>query len=206
MRKPLEIPSRFLKKGVPVALLLALALSAAACAPKAADGDGKTSGKEDAGAAVAVEWSPESDCAMCHTAEASSREDASCLAATHTASKCIDCHAESDALAAEHEGATADGRLPKRLTKTEVSQDTCLSCHDSYEALAEKTAAYQGLVDSEGTVVNPHALPASDNHADVTCTNCHAVHVAGANPEEKSKSTCTSCHHADVFACGTCHN
>lgn len=198
---------KLLKKGLPAALLLALAISAAACAPQAAapEGGSQAAGKDGA-AAVTAEWSPEADCTVCHTAEAASREDSNCLASKHVASNCTDCHAPTDELAAEHEGKTASDRLPKRLSKTEVSQDQCLSCHDSYEALAAKTADYQGLVDSEGTVVNPHALPASDDHAGITCTNCHAMHAADANTEEKSKAKCVSCHHADVFACGTCHN
>ena len=201
----MKAPIRFMKKGLPAALLVALAISAVACAPQAEPEGGTSNDAGKDGAAMTVEWSPEADCAACHTTEASSREDSTCLASLHVASKCTDCHAATDELAAEHEGKTAEDRLPKRLAKTDVSQDQCLSCHISYEDLAAKTANYQGLVDSEGTVVNPHALPASDDHADIACTDCHAMHAKDADPAKDGKTTCIGCHHADVFACGTCH-
>ena len=203
----MRISSQFAKKGLPTALLLGFAIMLAACAPQAAPegGSSKADGKGGA-ATVAVEWSPEADCTVCHATEAATRENSACLVSKHASSNCVDCHVTSDALAAEHEGVTAEDRLPKRLTKTDVPQGQCLTCHTSYEALAEKTADYQGLVDSEGTMVNPHALPASADHEDITCTNCHAMHVSDASVEEKSASKCVSCHHADVFTCGTCHN
>lgn len=184
-----------MRKGLPIALLFAFVAMMAACAP-AADKDAANA------AAVSVEWSPEVDCATCHATETASRENANCLASLHAASNCVDCHTETDVLASEHEGVTTEDRVAKRLTKTSVSQEYCLTCHGSYEALAEKTT-YR-LVDTEGTAVNPHAIPVNDNHADVTCTSCHSMH-SEKSAEDGATALCLGCHHAEVFACGTCH-
>lgn len=54
------------------------------------------------------------------------------------------------------------------------SQKTCLQCHQSYEALAKKTA---------GGKFNPH-----DSHMGrVECTQCHGMH-------KKSHFICHDCH------------
>jgi hypothetical protein len=66
-------------------------------------------------------------------------------------------------------------RLP--IKDESVENDRCLSCHDSYEKLAEKTAS------SEFPMRNPHRshLVALD------CTKCHLGH-------QESKSYCLQCH------------
>jgi len=56
-----------------------------------------------------------------------------------------------------------------------VSQDQCLSCHQSMEAVATKTVAMEP---------NPHG----PHHYDTAdCTTCHAVH-------QKSQMMCSTCH------------
>lgn len=201
--------ARFMKKVLLSVLLLVLIVMIVACAPQAASEEGSqktASNGETSTTALPIEWSSEADCTTCHVAEAESRENANCLAALHATTNCIDCHAETETMAAEHEGVTTEDKVPKRLSKTSVSEDYCLTCHENYEILAEKTADYQDLVDSEGTIVNPHVVPAVDNHADITCMNCHSLHAADADPTKKGKATCVGCHHENVFTCGTCHN
>ncbi len=55
-----------------------------------------------------------------------------------------------------------------------------------------------------GTVVNPHALPEVEDHADITCGSCHQMH-SDKPIDRTARATCNSCHHAGVFECGTCH-
>ena len=61
------------------------------------------------------------------------------------------------------------------------------------------------LTDMNGTIVNPHALPESADHAEVSCVSCHQMHAAGSI-EKKAQRACASCHHADVYECYTCHS
>lgn len=195
-------------------LLLALAslsfvacVALAACAPHAAS-EMPSTGEEGA-AEVAVEWSYDSSCETCHAKEPASLEDGACLVSTHAAqgNTCQTCHADEAALKTVHEGATAE-EAEKRATKlrsTTVDEETCLSCHGSLEELAEKTAGSTVLTDSEGKTVNPHALPDNEDHSDTNCVSCHVMHgdepAATAAPDY-----CESCHHANVYACHTCHD
>ncbi len=74
-----------------------------------------------------------------------------------------------------------------------------------WEALAALTADSEALVDAEGTVVNPHALPEGAGHEAISCTDCHKVHTE-ADPVKTATAKCRSCHHEDVFECYTCHD
>ena len=199
-----------LRGGMVIATVCAVSLMGllAACAPHQAASTGADANDGDAAdaAAVAVEWSPEADCGVCHTAEAESATNPACFASSHAASACNDCHKASDDLEKRHEGATAGDKMPSKLKKTEVGEDTCLACHGSYEELATKTVDYQGLVDEKGTVVNPHALPESEDHATLDCADCHKMHEADADMAASSSQACLTCHHENVFECGTCHN
>ena len=65
--------------------------------------------------------------------------DAACVASTHEGQACISCHADASGLATAHEGKTASDTMPKKLKKTEVPDDACLSCH--YGAREELVAA-----------------------------------------------------------------
>ena len=173
-----------------VAAAVLLTVGLAACAPSGSN---------------STEWSIDSDCTECHTAEAASSQDSSCLAATHETNDCTDCHTETTALEEAHEEVTSEDTMPTKLTKSnEIASEVCLVCHESWEALAEETAETTTLTDSEGTTVNPHDLP--DGHVDdkVTCTDCHEVHT-GSDLEETATDFCTNCHHQNVYECNTCH-
>lgn len=65
----------------------------------------------------------------------------------------------------------------------EVSTETCLSCHNSYEKIAERTAAI-------GEKINPHDNFHYDMQLD--CTTCHKSHSESVN-------LCLSCHDADLW-------
>lgn len=139
-------------------MALAIAL-VSGCAPQQTtlDNAGTAESATVGTAATAFEWSPEADCATCHVKQASSTADAQCLASTHEDSACNSCHSDSEGLQNVHEGvASAEVELT-RLKKTDIDSSYCLTCHDSYEALAGKTVDSQACTDKNGLVVNPHA-------------------------------------------------
>ena len=179
-------------------------------------------------------WPIEADCAACHTKQAPAADAATqatdgevtdaagsaaadtigadkeqprleaSFQAAHRAFDCAICHAD-EKLGELHADVTADDKMPKRLKKTEVEEDLCLTCHDA-EQLVEATQDCEALTDDNGTVVNPHDLPAVADHDPISCTDCHLMHkdddkVVG----EIAKAKCISCHHENVFECGTCH-
>lgn len=167
-----------------------------ACAPQTVDsGDG-----------ALVSWSPDADCITCHTEQGSSYADTACTASKHATLDCTSCHEADDELTSVHEGVTSEDKMPKKISKTEVSDETCLSCHGSYEELATKTADYVDLVDINDTAVNPHDLPETEEHGERVCGDCHKMHEPDQDMAKSSMQYCRSCHHEDVFECNTCHN
>lgn len=190
---------------VAVLTLAALACGLAGCAPKA--NEGAASPKDDEAVAVQVDfsWSETSDCGMCHAKEQASFDDGTCAASQHEGTACAVCHADASTLASAHEGATAEKAAKAVLKSAAVDAATCESCH-ALDEVAAATAGVETLTDANGTVVNPHALPESADHAEVTCTSCHQTHVSGATIEKKAQRACASCHHADVYECYTCHS
>ena len=126
------------------------------------------------------------------------------IAKSHGALQCVICHDDEEGLVKAHAKVTVDStKVAKRLKKTEVAAETCLACHEatySAEATAESTA----LTDTNGTVVNPHDLPESENHSGIACASCHSMHTTD-NIATTAAQTCTKCHHANVYECGTCH-
>lgn len=189
-----------------VAMLAVLTLAMAGCAPKANDGADASAGKDEP-VAVQVDftWSETSDCALCHANEHASFDDGNCAASEHSSVACIECHVDATSLASAHEQATAERAAKAALTATAVDAATCGSCH-ALDEVAAATADVTALTDENGTVVNPHALPTSDDHAEVTCTSCHAMHASGVAVEKRAQRTCASCHHANVYECYTCHS
>lgn len=115
---------------------------------------------------------------------------------------CTACHEDSPKLAAAHKRLNS-GKKATRLKKTAVSDELCTGCHPPQD-LAETTSSSDALVDSEGTTVNPHQLPAGEGHAGISCMNCHKVHASG-EVEGHAQDLCRTCHHAGVYACGSCH-
>lgn len=189
-----------------VGLFLAGVLGVSACTPQSKETTTEPGSQQTVGADFV--WSAEADCSMCHADKAASMDDAALLASKHSANECVICH-ESGALSESHAGVTS---VPseeqvsqiKKNTRSLASQELCLSCHDSLEALAAKTAKSAELKDKHENIVNPHAIPANAEHDGNKvgeCYNCHKIHKASP----AVNSNCTTCHHDGVFECGTCH-
>lgn len=178
-------------------------MALAACAPQQAAVNTQDS-QQGAATPIAVSWSPESDCAVCHDTQGSSMESIPCAAAQNSEVTCSSCHTDEAALGKVHDGVTSEDKMPKRLKQTAVSAEACEACHGGVDALAPKTAESTVLTDSKGTVVNPHDLPDNERHQTIVCGDCHAMHESG-NVQETAPKACTSCHHAGVYECGTCH-
>ena len=187
-----------------VAGAVAGCLLAAGCAPQPRSVQpAAESEAEEAAQPAAFTWSADADCAMCHDKEAASQQDAACGAAQHGDVACVTCHSDEAGLATAHEGAAADGKGATALVQTAVAEEVCAGCHD-VAALAEATADSTVLTDSEGTVVNPHAIPENGDHEATECTSCHKMH-SSTGVEKTATRYCKSCHHTDVYQCNTCH-
>ena len=57
-----------------------------------------------------INWTPQADCSMCHTAEDASLDDPACLASAHASAEvtCTTCHADAGGLSAAHSMVTFD--------------------------------------------------------------------------------------------------
>lgn len=176
-------------------------LTTAGCAPHEADES--SSANEGKQPAITVEFSMDAECSICHATEKASSENAACLASKHKSATCTTCHDDESSMVEAHKDATVDGKMPKKLKKTEVNVATCSSCHADSERISA-TADNTACTDSKGTVVNPHDLPDNEDHRKIVCSDCHKEHAAEPI-EETAKKECISCHHADVFECHTCH-
>lgn len=159
---------------------------------------------------IPTKWSMETDCTLCHANEAKTLKDENCLLYSHREEKCITCHSQEDKLAVAHKKMSTDTSKLKRLKRTKMDEENCITCHGGWEELSKQTKDSVMVKDSEGTVVNPHAVRAEINkkkqHNLVTCTSCHLMHKTKNTLEQAAKEECSSCHHADVFKCGTCHS
>lgn len=164
---------------------------------KASDTKSETTSAVSGGA-----WSVDSDCETCHTDVHASLEGEMGVAQAHSAVSCETCHSNVDELATIHQETTKTTPGKIRRLKTPVAKETCFQCHGSLEDLAEKTAECTILTDSEGTTVNPHAIPDNGEHTtDPACTTCHGMHK-DVDPQDY----CRSCHHTDIYTCYTCHD
>lgn len=188
---------------VSCALLVSCIALCAGCAPQSKDDTGNAEGTADGAPATTVEWSMQSDCTTCHSNEADSENDSACAMSTHAKQglTCTSCHADESTLKTAH--ADTSKSAPKKLSKTEVSPEVCLSCHDR-DSLAQATADSTVLTDSNGTVVNPHELPTTGDHGSIACSDCHKMH-SDKSVADTAEKKCVSCHHADVYECNTCH-
>lgn len=131
-------------------------------------------------------WSLETDCVACHSSEAESMEDVGALVAQHAVlglEACVACHDDADGkLAKAHANYLTSTKIPKRLSKSTVSVETCTlaGCHD-IESLAESTEETALLEDTKGTQVNAHAILLEETHeGNLTCVSCHTMHVVYA--------------------------
>ncbi len=180
-----------------VLLLMGSLVLFASCQPSVAE---KADQNEESIAPSTIEWSPDSDCAVCHDTESGTRMT------YHADLECVECHTDTAGLESAHEGVSTDDKTPSRLSKTNVDEDACLSCHPGYSELAGLTASSTVLTDSEGTVVNPHEIKetGADDHASIVCADCHDEH-SGKTVEDSASTLCIGCHHQNVYECGTCH-
>lgn len=178
------------------------ALSMAGCAPQQSEGP-TAEASEQAG--LAFTWTADADCSTCHTVEGDSLTNTACeISASHGTLACVSCHTDEAGLQTVHGDVDMnDYKAPKKLKKTEVSKEACLSCHDLSDAAAA-TADLTVLTDDNGTTVNPHEMPGNDEHAKLTCAKCHTMHEEGT-PQDTATQVCASCHHAGVYECYTCH-
>lgn len=203
-----------------VVLGVVLALAAAmwtlsGCAPKeqATEPAGQEQKDDSASGTSAmdgqpVNWTMESDCAICHTSEAASATDTSCpQAVAHEAESlvCADCHTQEDVLSTAHADVKFGDKVATKATVASVDPETCIACHGTMEDMAAKTAGSTALTDDKGTTVNPHERPAGEKHEQnpATCTDCHNDHSKDL-PKDAMKY-CAQCHHRGTFECGTCH-
>ncbi len=155
-------------------------------------------------------WTPDVDCTQCHSTQLATLDDESCGASSHAAMLgCTSCHTDIDNLEHAHRDYLTSTKQPTKIKYAFVETDFCLSCHESWEALAEKTADSTACTDAMGTVVNPHALPDVAEHQSIRCTNCHTMHEPQDSEALRSSAyhACVQCHHTDEFvSCTTCHN
>jgi hypothetical protein len=192
-----------------LASLMLVLIVATGCQPRQANSDDSEQDNSDT-LMVSVEWSPESNCSVCHVSEFASESDNVTLAGIHKMNpestdsvKCVTCHADTSILAALHKDVTTGEVTVKRLKKTEVASDACTTsgCHDNAEERKTATVGSTILTDQRGTVVNPHDVPINEYHDTISCASCHKGHNAIDAPK-----TCLSCHHEDVYECNTCHD
>lgn len=183
---------------------LVLVVCLLGCSPEQADRHQTDGGSEAASSAFA--WSAASDCSTCHSVETASMEDPATAAFAHgeEGDACVTCHTDEAALSKAHEDAHEGSTMPEHADATDVSESTCLSCHGSYEDLAARTDGSDALVDTQGTVANPHALGDVADHESISCSDCHKMH-ASEPAFQTAKDKCTTCHHQNVFECYTCH-
>jgi hypothetical protein len=188
------------------AFLLVLVVGLAACAPKEAP----SVQEPEADPVVEIDWTPESDCTVCHFTESESFANTTCLASKHADLDCSGCHTDQSVLTQAHEGASTAAEKPKTLQVSDIQEGTCTTpgCHaaDTLESLALLTQGSTVLTDERGNSVNPHEMPSSTpKHVaeNMTCTDCHSVH--DDKGYEVAKTYCYNCHHHKVFECGTCH-
>ncbi len=146
-------------------------------------------------------WSTDAECESCHQLEAESVASILCEA-LESGRTCATCHNDEPALSSAH-ALPFDSAAPTRLRSTEADSGSCGECHDAGD-LALATAESEILTDTAGTSVNPHALPASENHNEIECLDCHQIHrpdLAASAQEE-----CLDCHHQGIYECHTCHS
>lgn len=191
-----------------IVLTLALALCIG-CSPRtASEGSGQVEGEQ--ASVVEFAWSADSNCETCHTTQMPGAEPAATMAQIHSDEglTCVQCHSDSDEMSIAHEGATiADAAGVKKLKKTTIDEALCFTCH-SRESLIASTADSTVLADPEGTVVNPHNVPQTEQHEEkkVSCGSCHQMHGEDANAGETAFEFCGSCHHKDIYrSCDSCH-
>ena len=165
------------RTGLTVFATLLFAAALTACAPHGVSDDGGDALADTSESATTFTWTAESDCAACHETEGASMADAGCeISASHGDLDCVSCHTDTAGLETAHGDVDmADYKVPSKLRKTEVDPAACESCHTLSE-VATKTADLSLLTDDNGKTVNPHDMPETEQHENVTCASCHDMH------------------------------
>jgi hypothetical protein len=203
--KAMRLSKRHIVASFVVAMVLALAV-VYGCTPRQANLAENALAEETT--PIAIEWSLDSDCSVCHTTQDATMEDATTTAGMHAVaadaqSTCISCHTDETSMANVHKGVEAEPNIEAFLKRTEVPSENCTAsgCHDTDEtSRIEATASLTTFTDSKGTVVNSHAVPTGEGHKDLACSSCHKGHG-----ETRGVDYCYGCHHQRVFECNTCH-
>ncbi|BAK45489.1 hypothetical protein [Eggerthella sp. YY7918] len=168
---------------------------------------GLTSQVSSDGGEGGFEFKADLNCAGCHENEAVSAEAGDCLYGIedHADADCVECHEVTSELKRAHSSFSPGATMRGELRRTSVANQSCMTeCHED-ENLVALTASNTVLVDSEGTVVNPHeVMSIGTGHSEITCGSCHSWH-SNESTEETAKALCISCHHENVYECGTCH-
>jgi hypothetical protein len=193
------------KKSVPLIVALficSLMFVLVACAPKQATGE---EGEAEQVAVNVPLWSQNSDCTSCHVAEVQSGVSGSAsIYALHTEEACITCHTDDGGVLADAHEEYATAEQPTKLEGTEVADATCVTCHD-IEEIKIATAGSTVLTDVNGTVVNPHDVPQTQEHGEnIECATCHKMHTPDPIADV-ARQACVSCHHQGVYDCKSCH-
>jgi hypothetical protein len=195
----------------PITLAAFIVILLIGCQPRTAEpsaqeppANGETAQAEDGAVdLVDFEWGPDSDCGICHAKEIETTDASACPQAGATPDTCMTCHVQEPELVTVHANVTtAETTKSSRLKQTVVEESLCLECHDSYEVLAVKTSEVTTLTDDNGLTVNPHAIPTTGNHDEITCTSCHVKH----GKSNAARRVCVGCHHQTVWECNTCHS
>lgn len=162
-------------------------------------------GASDAEGASAQPPEENAACTACHVNEAEAAQDEKTLSSLHADVLCMTCHDDEETLDELH-AKTKAKRMPLRLKKTSVEDETCLACHEEQPGTDEFLALSEGnpLVDANGLEVNAHEMVGREGHEGIGCVSCHEVHDE-ADPQARAQKVCQSCHHADVYECFTCH-
>lgn len=109
--------------------------------------------------------------------------DGNNLVSAHAAAGlvCSDCHDRDAETVKQENSVYKSGKYEDPLSEREYDADFCLRCHESYEAVAKRSA---GLKEKLGR--NPH-----ESHlGEIDCSQCHKMH-------RRSKFICSECHKSD---------
>ena len=180
-----------------------------------------------------ITWSTELDCTeSCHTrVVASLTDEETQISASHGAFACTMCHTDVEGMTEGHEGVTAeDIKGPKRLKKSDVTSDGCLTCHavtdgvvsEGAWALAEGEAdeASEAVVeaDTEAQVEDATSKPEASEEAEETETKAPAIPAYSASATADvtwltdENGTTVNPHDLpvnkshDTVTCATCHS
>lgn len=177
--------------------------SEAAKGDVAAPPDGKTLAQLRA-SLVGVEVPQENgDCTACHKNEGAAAQDEAFLGFDHAGLLCVSCHDDGEVLDDLH-AKTKAKRMPMRMKKTAVENETCSQCHEIEGDEFVGLSADVLLSDANGLEVNAHEVVAAEQHQGIACVACHEFHD-DTLPAEQAQKVCATCHHANVYECFTCH-